>query len=59
MKDFIQQLLHFANSTLFFCYNPQHDDEKTRPENERLETGDAIILIGETKSVREIKKLVG
>ncbi|MFZ3138665.1 MAG: TrkA C-terminal domain-containing protein [Thermodesulfovibrionales bacterium] len=29
------------------------------PENERLETGDAIILIGETKSVREIKKLVG
>ena len=29
------------------------------PENEILETGDAIILIGETKSVREIKKLVG
>jgi len=29
------------------------------PENERLETGDAIIIIGETKSVREIKKLVG
>lgn len=29
------------------------------PKDERLETGDALILIGETKSVREIKKLAG
>ncbi len=28
-------------------------------EEETLETGDALILIGETKSVREIKKIVG
>lgn len=27
------------------------------PKDERLETGDAIIMIGETKSVREIKRL--
>jgi voltage-gated potassium channel len=34
-----------------YIFNPSKD--------ERLETGDALILIGETKSVREVKKLAG
>jgi uncharacterized protein with PhoU and TrkA domain len=120
--DFIKPPLYFAMEDAFFCYNPQHDADKTPvggfmevnplspqgreeiyrvegipissepkfigktlkasgllekegvtvgalrkgdkylfnpPDTVTFDAGDALILIGETNEIREIKKLAG